>query len=363
MAHSIREIAQALGARHEGDGALTVTGAAEPARAGPDNIAMAMEPKYAEALAAGGARAAVLWAGADWQAMGLEAAIFVDRPRFAMAGVTRMFSPDLQIADGIHPSAVIDPSADIAAGAAIGPFCWVGPDAVLGAHARLVSHVSIGAGARIGPDALIHSGARIGARVTIGARFIAQPGAVIGGDGFSFVTPEEGAVEQVRKTLGQRGAARQGKYVRIDSLGAVRIGDDVEVGANVAIDRGTLSDTVIGNGTKIDNLVQIGHNVRIGEDCLLCGQTGIAGSTVIGDRVVFAGQVGVGDHLEIGDDVIAGGGSGILSSVPSGRVLLGYPAMKMDQSIESYKAIRRLPRLMKQVAALQKRVSKGPQSD
>jgi UDP-3-O-[3-hydroxymyristoyl] glucosamine N-acyltransferase len=203
----------------------------------------------------------------------------------------------------------------------------------------------------------------VGARVAIGARFIAQPGAVIGADGFSFVTPEPGAIEEVRRSLGDRGAARQSSYARIASLGSVRIGDDVEIGANSTIDRGTLSDTVIGDGTKVDNLVQIGHNVVIGRDCLICGQVGIAGSTVIGDRVVLAGQCGVADHLQVGDDVIAGAASIILSRVPAGRVVMGYPAMKMDANIEAYKALRRLPRLMRDMVDRQKRVSKRGETE
>jgi len=199
--------------------------------------------------------------------------------------------------------------------------------------------------------------------VRIGARFIAQPGAMIGGDGFSFVTPEVSGVERARQTLGDQGEVQKQSYARIHSLGAVTIGDDVEVGANACIDRGTVRDTRIGNGSKIDNLVQIGHNVVVGNDTLLCGQVGIGGSVVIGNNVVLAGQTGVADNVFIGDNAITGGGTKVLANIPVGRVMLGYPAMKMDSQMEVYKNLRRLKRLFSDVATLKKTVSNIGQSD
>jgi UDP-3-O-[3-hydroxymyristoyl] glucosamine N-acyltransferase len=223
--------------------------------------------------------------------------------------------------------------------------------------------VSIGPGVRIGADALILEGVRIGARVVIGDRFICHPGAVIGSDGFSFVTPEKSGVEEIRETLGQRDAIRAQSWTRIHSLGAVTIGNDVEIGANSCIDRGTIRDTVIGAGTKLDNLVHVGHNVTVGRDCLLCGQVGIAGSTRIGDRVVLGGQCGVGDNLFVGDDVIAGGATKIMTNAPAGRVLLGYPAVRMETQVEMQKALRRLPRLAARVADIEKAISRPPETD
>jgi UDP-3-O-[3-hydroxymyristoyl] glucosamine N-acyltransferase len=361
--HRIGDIAAALGARAEGDLDIVVTHAAEPAEAGRDALALAMQPKYLEGLARGMARAAVLWEGADWRALGLDAAILVARPRRAMSDLTRLLDRGTGLAPGIHPSAVIDPGARIGAGAAIGPLVVIAADVEIGPGARIASHVSIGAGARIGAEALIHAGVRIGARVTIGDRFIAQPGAVIGADGFSFVTPEPSGVEQIRTTLGERESIRAQGWLRIHSLGAVTIGDDVEIGANATIDRGTVRDTRIGSGTRIDNLVHVGHNCVIGRDCLLCGQVGIAGSTRIGDRVVLGGQVGVSDNITVGSDVIAGGASKIHTNVPAGRVVWGSPAVRMETQVEINKAVRRLPRLAAAVAALQKAVSKGSGSD
>jgi UDP-3-O-[3-hydroxymyristoyl] glucosamine N-acyltransferase len=353
MAHTIAEIAAALGAEAVGDLSLRVERAAEPAMARAGDLALAMDPRYADGLAQGQAHAAMLWPGADWQALGLQAAIFAPRGRLAMAGLSVMMDPGPEIAPGIHPMTVIDPTAQIGAGAAIGPFVTIGAGAIIGARARIASHVSVAEGAVIGEDALICQGARIGARVKIGHRFVCQPGAVIGADGFSFVTPEKSGVEEIRETLSQRSEIREQTWTRIHSLGAVTIGDDVEIGANCTIDRGTIRDTTIGRGTKLDNQVHIGHNVEVGEDTLLCGQVGIAGSARIGSRVVLAGQVGVNDNIFVGDDVIAGGGTKIFTNAPKGRVLLGYPAVKMETHVDIQKALRRLPRLGARVAALE----------
>jgi UDP-3-O-[3-hydroxymyristoyl] glucosamine N-acyltransferase len=358
MAATLAEIAQALGARAEGDLSISVTGASEPSTAGADQIALAMSEKYASGLAQGKARAALLWEGADWTAYGLEAAVFVARPRLAMAGLSKAFDAGPEIAPGVHPMAVIDPTAEIGAGAAIGPFVVIGRGVKIGVNARIASHVSIAEGSTIGDNALILQGVRICHHVSIGDDFIANPGAVIGGDGFSFVTPEESGVEEIRKTLGQRDEIREQHWTRIHSLGTVEIAENVEIGANATVDRGTIRATRIGRGTKIDNLVHIGHNVEVGEDCLLCGQVGVAGSSRIGDRVVLAGQVGVSDNIFVGDDVIAGGGTKIFTNAPKGRVLLGSPAMKMETHVEAQKNIRRLGRLFAQVAELRETVTK-----
>ena len=363
MPHTIREIALALGAEAAGDLDLTVQRAAEPQTAGPDDLALAMDPRYGDGITKGQARAAMLWPGADWQAIGLTAAIFAPRGRLAMAGLTRLMDPGPDIAPGVHPLAILHPSAQLGEGAAIGPFVTIAAGVVLGAGARIASHTSIAEGARIGTDALILHGARIGARVTIGNRFICQPGAVIGADGFSFVTPEKSGVEEIRETLGSRAGIKDQSWTRIHSLAAVTIGDDVEIGANACIDRGTIRDTVIGSGTKLDNLVHIGHNVQIGRDCLLCGQVGIAGSARIGDRVVLGGQCGVNDNIFVGNDVIAGGATKIFTNAPAGRVLLGYPAVKMETHVEMQKALRRLPRLATRVAAIEKGVPFAPEAE
>ena len=228
----------------------------------------------------------------------------------------------------------------------IGPFAVIGPGVRLGQGTRLGPHVSIGAQTVIGEGARLHAGARIGARVRIGARFTAQPGAVIGADGFSFVTESPSGPEQAKTHQGREPivSPERPEWHKTESLGSVEIGDDVEIGANACVDAGTLRATRIGDGCKLDNLVQIGHNVILGRNCALSAQCGVAGSTVLGDRVVLGGQTGVADHLTIGSDVVAGGASVILSSIPAGRVVLGYPAQRMDRELAQVRQVRRLGR-------------------
>ena len=359
MAHTVGSVAEALGAEAAGDLDIEIRAVAEPGAAGPHDLALAMEPSFAEQLAEGGASAAVLWPDADWQALGLKAAIFAPRSRYVLSGVTHVFERPLALQPGIHPSAVIEDGAEIGENASIGPFVHVEAGARIGRNARIGSHVAIGAAARIGDDVLLYPHVVIGAEVRIGDRFIAQPGAVIGADGFSFVTPKPGAVEEARATGKITEASRTEGFARINSLGAVVIGDDVEVGANACIDRGTIAHTTIGSGTKIDNQVQIGHNVRIGCHCLICGQAGVAGSTQIGDRVVVGGRAAIADHLRVGSDVVITGASGVSAHVPPGQVMMGTPAMKMELSVASYKALRRLPRILTKLEEAQKQVSKA----
>ncbi|CUH53792.1 UDP-3-O-(3-hydroxymyristoyl)glucosamine N-acyltransferase [Shimia marina] len=358
MAFTVQEIATAIDAQAHGNTDLVVERVAEPALAGSNDIALLTNPKFAEGLSQGQARVALLWDGADWEAMGLEAAITAKRGRYAMSGLSKMMDPGQGQQVGIHPTALIDETATLGKGVSVGPYV------VIGAHSSIGQGSVIGAFCHIGPDVTIGAGAMlrdhvsIGARVTIGARFWCQPGARIGADGMSFVTPEASGVEKARASLGDQGEVSAQAWARIHSLGAVTIGDDVEIGANTCVDYGTVRDTRIGNGCKIDNMVHIAHNVVVGNDCLLAAQVGIAGSTVIGNNVVMGGQVGVSDNTVVGDNVIAGGASKILSKVPAGEVVLGYPAVKMDTNLEMYKALRRLPRLAKQFADLQKTVSK-----
>ncbi|MEM1302670.1 MAG: UDP-3-O-(3-hydroxymyristoyl)glucosamine N-acyltransferase [Pseudomonadota bacterium] len=363
MTYTLAQIAEAIGQTAVGDAGLTIASVAEPATAKPEQLALASNPKYAEALAQGQARAALLWSGADWQALGLDGAILVNRPRYAMATVTRLYDSHWRAGQGVHPNAWIDPGADVASDAVIGAFCTIGAGAVIGPGAVIGAHVSIGQGVSIGNDATIRDGVRLMPGTRIGDRFVAQPGAVIGGDGFSFVTPEVSAAETVRDTLGDQGDTAAQPWERIHSLGGVTIGDDVEIGANTCIDAGTIRATSIGSGTKIDNLVQIGHNVELGQDCLICGMAGIAGSVRVGNNVILGGRTCVTDNIFVGDRVVAGFASVILSNVPAGRVMMGYPAVQMKQHVEGYKLQRRLPNLARDVAALKKAVSNQGRSD
>lgn len=361
MSHTIAQIAQAIGAEAVGDTRIPITRAAEPAMARADHLALAMKPAYAEDLSKGQARAAMLWPDADWQGLGLEAAILPTRPRYAMAGLTQMLDAGQGFGNGIHASAIIDPGAELASDVRVGPLAIISAGARIGAGSVIGPHCFIGADVTIGESAYLREQVSIGARVRIGARFVAQPGARIGGDGFSFVTAEPSTVESARKTLGDQGDAQAQPWTRIHSLGSVRIGDDVEIGMGCTIDCGTIRDTEIGDGTKLDNQVHMGHNVRIGRNSLICGQVGMAGSAEIGNNVVLAGQCGVNDNIFVGDGVIAGGGTKLMSNVPAGRTMLGYPATQMDKQVDMYKSIRRLPRLLRDVAELRKAVFKSGQ--
>ncbi len=356
MNYNVAEIARATGLVAAGDTSIRVQRLAEPAAAGPDELAVAMAPSYAPALRASGARAAVLWPEADWQALGLDAALFAPRARVALASLGEIFAQPPDVAPGIHPTAVVDREARLADDAWVGPFVVIGPGAQIGPRARIMSHVSIGRDARVGGDALLHPGVRIGARVRIGGRVVAQPNACIGADGFSFVTPEPGAVESARATGRVTTDSLNRSLRRINSLGAVVLGDDVEIGACTTVDRGTVADTVIGNGTKIDNQVQVGHNARVGENCLICGQAGLAGSVTIGDRVVIGGKAGVSDHIEVGADAIIAGGCLVARNVPSRSIMMGVPAQPRERFIRELKALRRLPRLVDRVAVLRRRL-------
>ncbi len=362
--YKISDIADTLSARAVGATDIVVRGVSEPKNAASDQLAVAMDAKFADDLGKGLARAAILWQEADWQSLGLEAAILVDRPRVAMAALTGFLDDTVSPDQGIHPSALIDPLAKIGEEATIGPFVVISANVEIGSKAKIGAHCTIGPGVEIGDDCQLQPGVNIGQRVKIGDRFVAHSGVVIGADGFSFVTAEKSSVEKVRETLSGGGADQTDQnWLKIASIGGVLIGDDVEVGANSSIDAGTIRPTSIGDGTKIDALVQVGHNVKVGQNCLLCAHVAVGGSATLGNGVVLGGQAGVADNISIGDGVIAGGASKILSNVPSGRAILGYPAVKMETHVESYKALRRLPRLMQGLSQSKKSVPKTTGND
>ncbi|MEM6438461.1 MAG: UDP-3-O-(3-hydroxymyristoyl)glucosamine N-acyltransferase [Pseudomonadota bacterium] len=345
---TLGRLAEALGLDAEGDLGLPIRGAAHPAAAGPEDLAVATDRKHQRLLGEGGARAALLDADADREALGLAGALRAPRPRFALALLTETFARAPAPAEArVHPSAVIHPEARIAEDAWIGPFCVIGAGARIGPRARLLSHVCVGDRAVLGADVALHPGVRIGMDVRLGDRVAAHPNAVIGSDGFSYVTPEPGAVEAAksRGVSDVEGAAAT-VHARIHSLGAVEIGADVEIGAGATLDRGTLRDTVVGAGTKIDNLVQIAHNVRVGRDCLICAQAGVAGSAEIGDRVVLGGKAGVADHSVIGSDVLIAASSGLSGKVPPRTIMMGTPALPRDEFYRLTMALRRLPRIL-----------------
>ncbi len=356
--YTVAEIAQALKGRVCGDSTITLEGLASLEAARPTDLVIAIQREYLERLSQSRARVAIIHDEFDWQNAGLKSVIVVRNPRTGMAHSTHLFQPDFEFEPGIHASSILHSSTQIGNGASIGPFCYIGRGVHIGSGAKISDHVSIHGNTRIGSNCTIHAGVRIGHGIQIGNNFICHANTVIGSDGYSYETATEGAVDDVRETLGSTIRNTQSDYHKVYSLGSVLIGDDVEIGACSAIDRGTLSSTTIGNGTKLDNLVHVAHNVRIGSDCLLCGQVGIAGSARIGNRVVLAGQTGVKDHIVIGDDVIAGGATKIFTNVPAKKIMMGSPAVEMKKNIAIYKAVRKLPKLVEKLGNLELRVNR-----
>jgi UDP-3-O-[3-hydroxymyristoyl] glucosamine N-acyltransferase len=350
----LRDIAAALSASLDGDGSIEIAGIADPAAAGRSDLALAMTPDAVAALAGTQARAVVVAKSAASPGR-FEAVVAVEHPRRALAALTRLFDRPVHRNPGIHPTAVVAADAQIADGAAIGPLSVIGPRARIGRGTVILAHVTVGADAAIGRDCLLHPGVRVGDRVVIGDRAILQHNVSLGADGFSYATADAGAAG--------RGDGAGTALPRIHSLGTVVIEDDVEIGANSAIDRATLTATRIGRNTKIDNLVQIGHNVAIGENCLICGMVGISGSVKIGDRVVLAGGVGVADHVTIGSDAMIAGGSGVGSNVPAKAIMAGYPAVPRERAFEQVKHLARLRGLFAQVGELKKRIAALEQAE
>jgi UDP-3-O-[3-hydroxymyristoyl] glucosamine N-acyltransferase len=342
-----KDIAQALGARLDGDGTIGVDRLVHPDRAErPSDLAIAMSAEAAKTLPRSKARAVVIAASRPLPSGTFPAVIAVGETRTALAKLTALFDPGARQERGVHPTAVVAADATIGEGASIGPYVVVGAGSRIGAGTTILPHVTIGAGAAIGVQCLLHSGVRVGDRCSLGDRVIVHANAVIGADGFSFA-PD--LMSAIAFTAGV-------KVTRVHSLGNVEVGDDVEIGACTTIDRATLESTRIGRGTKIDDHVHIGHNVVIGESCILCGMVGLSGSVILGDRVRLGGGVGVGDHVRIGEQAVVAAGSGVATNVPPGVFVSGYPAQPHQRSVEQHLYLGRQKRLHDKVAAMASRL-------
>ncbi|MBE1237027.1 UDP-3-O-(3-hydroxymyristoyl)glucosamine N-acyltransferase [Phaeovibrio sulfidiphilus] len=350
----LQELADLLGGTLHGDGSLEFARPLPPVEAGSADLAVAMQPELLGDLGRSPARVGLLANGTEPPEGTLDAWVCVGRPRYALHRLTGALGQEPFVAPGIHPTAVVEPGAEVSPDASLGAFVYVGPRARIGRGARILNHVSIGQDAVIGEDTLLHPGVRVGERVRIGARVIIHSNAALGADGFSFVTPEPGSVEHARSSGSGKVSSFNEHIARIHSLGSVVVGDDVEIGANTCIDKGTLTDTCIGSGTKIDDLVMIGHNVRIGMLCMICGQVGIAGSTVIGNGVVLAGGVGVADHAKIGDHAVVGARSGVMGEIPEKEVWMGYPARPRKETMEIFVYQSKLKALFREVSDFRK---------
>src|ERR1700730_9812546 len=351
---TLGEIAKSLEGHLHGDAALQIERVVHPALAnGSRDLALLLSASAAKYLASGELVSAVLPEDEDraqtpnW--------ISVKRPRLALARLMELFERPVYLPPGIHPTAVIDPSAKVGKDVGIGPHCWIGPEAVIGDSTRIVSNVSIGANVVLGSKCLIHAGVCIGDRCEIGNRVIIQPNATIGGDGFAFVTPERGSVEDVKakKQINNFNT----EIVRINSIGNVVIEDDVEIGSSTCIDRGTMGETRIGRGSKLDNLIQIGHNATIGQNCLLAEQAGLAGTPKLGDRAEMGGKSAVPNHMGVGEDAVMWAQAGVVSNVPAKQAVGSTPAVPMRDFLEREVQLKRLPSMQRQLKEPQKAVA------
>ena len=359
LTHTMQALAEATGGQLIGDGAIAITRLAHPADIrGRGDLALAMDSQLLPLLERKMARAAVVSRGVDLARGLVEACIKVDRPRLALAKLTSLFAAPIAVNQGIHPTAIVETGAIIGANVCIGAQAFVGAGAAIGEGGVLHPQCYIGPGAVVGRNALIYPGVRIGAGVVLGDRCILHFNASLGADGFSFVTPRPGSVETAKAGGGGAVTAANHELVRIASLGGVVIGDDVEIGANTCIDQGTIAPTRIGRGTKIDNHVQVGHNVAIGENCLICGRVGIAGSVTIGNRVVLGGAVGIADHLTVGDDAMVMAMSGVAGNVAPRTIVGGLPAGPRARIMENLYNISRLKHFFRKIETLTERLDR-----
>ena len=330
---TVAELAAAVGVRVEGDGEMELRGVAAPERAGAHDLIYVETAKHADRAVASAALCVIAPEGT---ALPGKTVLRSGAPKVAFAKAAALLLEKAPIAVGIHATAMIAPLALIAPGACIGPYAVIGEDAHIGAGTQIGAHCVIGAGAWLGENCRIHPRVTLYGGVRIGNRVEIHAGAVLGADGFGY-------------------AFGEGRYWKFPQTGIVEIGDDVEIGANTTIDRGSLDDTRIAEGVKLDNLVHVGHNVQIGEHTVIAAQTGISGSSVLGHHVVCGGQVGIADHCELQDGAIAGAQAGIPTgkTIRAGQTVWGTPAREIGKFKEVYVWYARLPELAQRIEKLE----------
>jgi UDP-3-O-[3-hydroxymyristoyl] glucosamine N-acyltransferase len=317
-----------------GDGSVELSGLSSLADAGPADMTFYSDLRYRKVLES--TRAGALITKEPISELDIPQIVHPD-PFLAFMELVNVFFPVPASEPGVHPLAHVSDSAEVGDNATVSPFASIGERSIVGRGTVIHPGVYVGADVTIGegctlwPNVVVREGCRVGARVILG------PGSVIGGDGFGF-------------------ARREGKFLKVRHVGTVEIEDDVEIGANAAIDRGTLGKTVIRRGVKIDNLVHVAHNVEVGEDSAMAAQSGVSGSTVIGKRVLMGGQVGMVDHLTIGDDAILVAQSGVIGNISEGSMVSGYPARPHQEVLKSTAEVRALSKLRKKVRELEKQV-------
>ena len=333
----LSELAALTGARIEGDfGDLEITGAAGLDKATTGQITFLANPRYTPRVNTTSASA--IYVSEETRIERPIALLRATDPYLAFTRALILFHPAIEVEPYIHPTAFIDPSAKIAVGVSIGAGCVVGADVIIGEGVRLYPNVTVYDGVNVGKGSIIHSGVAVRERSLIGERVIIHNNAVVGCDGFGYAKDEKGG------------------WLKIPQTGRVVIEDDVEIGAGTTIDRASVGETRIGRGTKIDNLVQIGHSCTVDEDSLLCAQVGLAGSSHIGSRVILAGQAGVAGHLTIGDDAVLTAKSATSHDVPPGKMISGIPAFENREWLRSTAAFRRLGDMQKKIRELERKL-------
>ncbi len=315
----------------------TINRIAPPLLADETTLALALGEEEIENLSKSKAQVALVPLGVNLDTI---STIEVERPRLAMMKLLHLFYIPPETQSGIHPTAVVHPDAKIGENVSIGANTVISRGAEIANGTKLLPNCYIGRNVIIGESCLFHAGCHIGDEVQIGNRVVLQQGCSIGADGFSFVTESPDNIERAKHDGEIKETNTQQKIYKIPSIGSVVIEDDVEIGANTAIDRGTIENTVIGASTKIDNLVQIGHNCKIGKACMIVSQVGIAGSCIIGDRVVIAGQAGLADHISIGADSIIMAQAGVTKSFPERSIIVGAPAVPRKDFVKQLKVMK-----------------------
>jgi UDP-3-O-[3-hydroxymyristoyl] glucosamine N-acyltransferase len=345
---TVRELAGQVSGEAIGDADRVISGVGSLRSANPNDLVFIDSPKHAEDLRSSRAGAAILPDGLE-PPPGMPA-IRVRQPALAMARALEILVPEDRAFEGVSPQAVLGKNVELAEGVSIGPQVYIGDGVRIGRGTEIHPGTTIGRGTSIGEDCIIYSGVRIYHGTSIGNRVILHGGAVVGADGFGFVQEKlSGPDASPQEPLRHR---------KMRQVGRVVIEDDVEIGANTTIDRAALDATRIGRGTKIDNLVMIGHNCVIGRHCIIVAQAGVSGSTVTGDYVTIAGQAGLAGHLKIGSRAVIGAQAGVTKDVPDGQIVLGSPAIDARQARKSLTLIDSLPDFKKSIAAHERRLAK-----
>ncbi|HEY9776766.1 MAG TPA: UDP-3-O-(3-hydroxymyristoyl)glucosamine N-acyltransferase [Planktothrix sp.] len=350
------QIAQLIGGRTHGDPNIKVSSVAmSPLEAGEGQIAFIYEEKLVKRLPDCKASVVIVPEGTEAD----RPLIIVKRAPLALSKVLHALAPKRYTPDkGVHPTAVVHPTAEIGENVAIGPLCVIGAKTKIGARTRIAAGVLIGGEVTIGDECFLNQGVRIADYVKIGNKVVLQQGASIGADGFGYVTERPSNMElKIAGAKADQMSDEPNPLLKIPQIGTVIIEDEVEIGSNSTIDRATMGATVIGKGTKIDNLVMIAHNVRIGRECIIVAGTGVAGSCTIGDRAVLAGYVSVNDHVRIGKDSIAEGCASVMENIPDGEAHVGTPAQPHAPWWKQQAIIRKLPQMRSDVKALEKRIA------